>query len=188
MVWDYKREERANADDVAQIIHDSVTISDALRLYRPDLTQKRNRCPCPIHNGKDQNFSFNERFYKCFVCNASGDVISLVKEICELSTRGEAMQKLCNDFRLPINFHAAMTHETSAKVNKIREEAERKRAEKEAWEKQYHEALDEYIELDKFIIHTPWDSEENIRRICEAKEKKARIGYQLDLILAKEPG
>lgn len=188
MVWNYKREERATAEDVAQTIHDSVTISDALSLYRPDLPQKHHRCPCPIHNGKDPNFSFSEHFYKCFVCNESGDVISLVKEICELSTRGEAMSKICDDFRLPVDFHAVMTHEDRTKVNKLREEAERKRAEREAWEKHYHEVLDEYIELDKLIINTPWDSEENIKKICEAKEKKARIGYQLDLIMSKEPG
>lgn len=187
MVWNYNREERATADDVAQTIHDSVTIEDALSVYCPDIQAKHHRCPCPIHNGKDLNFSFNEKFYKCFVCGASGDVISLVKEVCELSTRGEAMSKICDDFRLPVDFHAVMTHENRVKVNKLREEAERKRREREAWEALYQDTLNEWIALDKIIMETPWDSEENIQKVCEAKEKRARAGYQLDLILAKEP-
>ena len=47
--------------------------------------------------------------------------------------------------------------------------------------------INEWIELDKVVLNTPWDSEENIRKICEAKEKKARVGYELDIILAQEP-
>ena len=185
--WEYKREKTATADDVADIIHSSVTIADALRVYRPDLEPKHHRCPCPIHNGKDYNFSFGDNWFRCFVCNESGDVITLVKEICELSTRADAMKKICDDFRLGVDFHASISPEVSKKVNQARIEAERKRAEKEAWEAKYQAALNEWIELDKIIINTPWDSEENIQKVCEAKEKRARVGYQLDLILSKEP-
>ena len=187
MEWNYKREKKASAADIADVIHDSVTIEDALHMYCPGIEVKHHRCPCPIHNGRDYNFSFTDNGFKCFVCNASGDVISLVKEVCELSTRGEAMQKICEDFRLPVDFHAGLTHEVSAKVNQIREEAERKRREKEEWEARYQNTLNEWIELDKVVLNTPWDSEENIRKICEAKEKKARVGYELDTILASEP-
>lgn len=185
--WNYKRERIATAEEIAETIHASVTIQDALNVYCPGTETKHGRCPCPIHNGKDYNFSFNERWFKCFVCGASGDVISLVKEVCELSTRGEAMQKICDDFRLPVNFHAPISKETSEKVNRIREEAERKRKEKEEWESRYQNTLNEWIELDKVVLNTPWDSDENIRKICEAKEKRARVGYQLDIILAHEP-
>ena len=187
MEWNYKREKKASAADIADVIHDSVTIEDALRVYCPGIEVKHHRCPCPIHNGRDYNFSFTDNGFKCFVCNASGDVISLVKEVCELSTRVEAMQKICEDFRLPVDFHAGLTHEVSAKVNQIREEAERKRRVKEEWEARYQNTLNEWIELDKVVLNTPWDSEENIRKICEAKEKKARVGYELDIILASEP-
>jgi len=187
MDWNYKREKKASAADIAEVIHDSVTIEDALHMYCPGVELKHHRCPCPIHNGKDYNFSYNAKGYKCFVCGASGDVISLVKEVCGLSTRGAAMQKICEDFRLPVGFNAGLTPEASKKVNKLREEAERKRREKEEWEARYQNAFNEWIELDKVVLNTPWDSEENIRKICEAKEKRARVGYQLDLILSQEP-
>ena len=187
MDWNYKREKRASAEDVADIIRDTVTVADALAVYRPDLQPRHNRCPCPIHQGKDYNFSFGDRWFKCFVCGESGDVISLVKEVCELSTRADAMKKICEDFRLGVDFHAELSQETCAKVNQARAEAERKRREKAEWEDRYQNTLNEWIELDKIVMNTPWDSEENIQKVCEAKEKRARVGYQLDIILAHEP-
>lgn len=187
MDWGYKRERHASLDEIAEVIHASVTIRDALDVYCPGLEIRHHRCPCPIHSGKDYNFSFTDRGFKCFVCNASGDVITLVKEVCELSTRVEAMKRICADFRLPVDFYAEISPEVSTKVNKLREEAERKRREKAEWEAQYQKTLDEWIELDKVVMNTPWDSEENIAKVCKAKEDRARVGYQLDLILAQEP-
>ena len=187
MDWNYRREKKASAADVAEVIRNSVTIQDALNMYCPGIEVKHHRCPCPIHNGKDYNFSFTDHGYKCFVCNASGDVISLVKEVCELSTRVEAMKKICDDFRLSVDFNAPISAETSAKVNRIREESERKRRAREEWESRYQHTLNEWIELDKVVLNTPWDSEENINRILEAKAKRDQVGYQLDTILDQEP-
>lgn len=184
---DYKREQTASAGDVAEIIRDTVSIEDALGYYRPDIQPRHRRCPCPIHDGKDYNFSFTDRGFRCFVCNESGDVIALVKEMLRLPTRADAMKKIRDDFHLRVDFHAPLSAETSEKVNQLREERERKRKEKEAWEERYHAALDEWIKLDKTIMNTPWDSEENIEKVCKAKEERARVGYKLDLILAQEP-
>lgn len=185
--WNYKREQKASVEDVAEVIHSSVTILDALHVYCSHLQPRRNRCPCPIHNGDDYNFSFNDRFYKCFVCGASGDVISLVKDVCDLKTRVDAMKLLCDDFHLPVNFHATITKEVSEKVRIAREESERKKREKESWEERYQRTLNDWIALDKIIIETPWNSEENIAKVCKAKEERARIGYKLDLICSEEP-
>ena len=164
MDWGYKRERHASLDEIAEVIHASVTIRDALDVYCPGLEIRHHRCPCPIHSGEDYNFSFTDRGFKCFVCNASGDVI-----------------------HLPVDFYAEISPEVSTKVNKLREEAEQKRREKSEWEEKYNKALDEWIELDKIVMDTPWDSEENIAKVCKAKEDRARVGYQLDLILAQEP-
>lgn len=185
--WNYQRETRATVEDVAEVIRSSVTVGDALRVYCPHIQPKRNRCPCPIHNGDDYNMSFNDRFYKCFVCNASGDVIELVKDVCDLRTRMDAMSQICSDFHLPVSFHTTITKEVSEKVKAAREEAERKKRERNEWEERYQRTLNDWIELDKIIMNTPWDSEENIKKVCKAKEERARIGYKLDLICAEEP-
>lgn len=189
MNWNeaYKRERKMEWRDVALAIHDSVSPEQALRFYRPDLDIRHNRCPCPIHNGKDYNFSLTDSGYKCFVCGASGDVIALVKEICELSTRADAMKKINQDFNLRLPLGGEISATQSAELARKREEAERKRREKAEWEERYQNTLNEWIELDKIIINTPWDSEENIQKVCEVKEKRARVGYRLDIILAHEP-
>lgn len=185
--WGYKRERLATIDEIAECIRTNVTIEDALNIYAPGVNIRHRRCPCPIHNGKDNNFSFTETGFKCFVCGESGDVISLVKGICELPTRLDAMRKICEDFNLGVNFHTPISQEVSTKVNQRRAEIERKRKEREAWEEKYNKALDEWIALDRVVTETPWDSEENIAKVCRAKEERARVGYQLDLILANEP-
>ena len=184
---DYKREQTTSAGDVADIIRDTISIEDALGYYRPDIQPRHRRCPCPIHDGKDYNFSFTDTHFKCFVCNESGDVIALVKEMLRLPTRADAMKQLRDDFHIRVDFHAPLSAETSAKVNAIRAERERKKKELEEWEQRYHDAIDRWIELDKTIMNTPWDSEENIAKVCKAKEERARAGYHLDLVLAQEP-
>ena len=183
----YKPERRADIADIAQAIHDSVTIEQALEFYFPLTPRRHHRCPCPLHCGTDYNFSYTEHGYKCFVCGASGDVVALVKEACELSTRADAMKKISSDFNLGLFSDAPLTPEISAKIRRAREDADRKRAERKAWGNAYHAALDEWIDLDCIIIHTPQDSEENIVKVCRAREKRAEVGYRLDTIMAKQP-
>lgn len=190
----FKREDTKETDWglIADEVRYKVTIQDALAMYCPTLTIRNRRCPCPIHNGKDLNFSFTDNLFKCFVCGESGDVITLVKDVLGLSTRADAIRKIGEDFNLwlNLNFHADFSQKDSAKVKeleRLRAERERKEREEAEWLERYHTVLDEWIELDNVIRDTPWDSEENIMKVCHAKEKRAQIGYQLDLILASEP-
>lgn len=183
----YKPERRARLEDVADVIHSSVTMEDVLSTYSPSTPRRGHRCPCPIHNGKDYNFSYTENGYKCFVCNASGDVISFVKEVCELSTRLEAIKRICQDFHLGVDFHAPITPQISTKVSKIREEAEAKRKAQEEWERKYHELYDAWIELDKVVMGTAPDTEENMAKLYLAKQKRDWVSYELDIHLTNEP-
>lgn len=155
MNWNeaYKRERKMEWRDVALAIHDSVSPEQALRFYRPDLDIRHNRCPCPIHNGKDYNFSLTDSRYKCFVCGASGDVIALVKEICELSTRADAMKKINQDFNLRLPLGGEISATQSAELARKRKEAEDRRKAKEEWERGYRELLDEYCKLDRMKMN-----------------------------------
>ena len=74
----------------------TVSVPDALERYG-DLSKRRgNRCPCPIHGGKDNNLSFRNDSFHCFVCGAGGDVITLVEKIFNLSFP-DAVRKLAED-------------------------------------------------------------------------------------------
>ena len=97
------------------------------------------------------------------------------------------MRKINADFRLDLPIDGSVSVQFSAEAAKRRAEAERKQKERDAWEARYASLMDEYARLDRIITETPWDSEENISRVCEAKEQRARVSFELDMILAHEP-
>ncbi|MBP5747333.1 MAG: DNA primase, partial [Treponema sp.] len=83
--------------------------TDIVRLigeYVP-LTQRGNDwwgC-CPFHNEKTPSFSVSpdKKFYYCFGCHASGDIIKFVMEM-EKSTYVEAIETLAKKFAIPIRY------------------------------------------------------------------------------------
>lgn len=184
MDWtaEYKPERRADIADIAQAISDSVTVEAALAYYFPGTPRRNHRCPCPIHCGNDYNFSYTEHRFKCFVCGASGDVVALVKEACELSTRADAMKRISADFNLGLFATAHLDPQISERIRRAREDTEKRKNARKAWENAYHTILDEWIRLDRIVIHS-----EDIMEVCKAREKRAEVGYRLDEIMAQEP-
>ena len=58
--------------------------------YQP----KRNRMPCPIHNGQNPtSFSFSDHVYYCHSCEASGGLLDLVEVLLDIN-REEALKYL----------------------------------------------------------------------------------------------
>lgn len=72
-----------------------LTVPDVLAHYGIAAGRGR-RIPCPLHNGKDNNFSYTDQYFKCFVCGESGDVISFVQKYKGIPFK-EAMLEI-NDF------------------------------------------------------------------------------------------
>lgn len=83
---------------MAEQIVELVSIPDVLRRYGYGLGRNK-RIPCPLHSGKDSNFAYTDTVYHCWTCGASGNVISLVKELYGLNF-GQALIKLNCDFGL----------------------------------------------------------------------------------------
>lgn len=146
----YRPERTASWDDIAQTIHDSVTMDEVLSVYCPEIPRRHGRCPCPIHNGTDYNFSYSKLGYKCFVCGASGDVIGFVKDLLRLATRPDAMRRMNADLHLNIPMCGeTISAETSAEMDRRRRKAESREAMRTAWWNLYHHYTDEWIECDK---------------------------------------
>ena len=179
----YHRERKATWEDISDAIRSTVTMDDVLSAYTPQLVRRNNRCPCPIHNGKDANFSYASRGYKCFVCGASGDVISFVKEVCELPKRTDAMKRINQDFRLGLPIGCTLSDIQSANLALRRAAAEKKKAEKDTWWSEYHLLTDEWIRLDRIRRTADPNSDE----YAEAVKNIDRIGDMIDN-LPKEPG
>lgn len=179
----YHREQKVEIGDVARAIREAVTVEEALSVYAPQYHPRNRRCPCPIHHGEDYNFSFTDHGFRCFVCGASGDVIDLVKAVCELATRGDAMKRINQDMRLnlPLVGEAA-TAQQSKEMRERKERAENRRQEIEAWNERYETLMDDWAEQDK-IIHSETASPADK---AAAHERMTIIDYKL-LSMPEEP-
>lgn len=89
-------------------IKSRLKMRDLIQVYCPHFKPRNNRIPCPIHDGKDYNFSFSDNVYHCFVCGAKGDVIRFVQDVFSVSFQ-DALEKLNNDFHLGLVFGRRMT-------------------------------------------------------------------------------
>ena len=63
----------------ADLIKASLTMREILGMYGLDGNRRHNRIPCPIHDGKDRNFSFTDFGFRCFVCGAEGGLVHFVE-------------------------------------------------------------------------------------------------------------
>lgn len=141
-------ERKADWADIAAEIREAVTMEDVICAYTPSVTVRNRRCPCPFHNGKDLNFSFTRTGYKCFVCGASGDVISYAKDILGLHSRVDAMKQLNKDFRLNLPINGTISAIQSADLALKRAEREKKEKAHAEWEETYHLLWAEWIACD----------------------------------------
>ena len=178
----FKAERKAEWSEIAQAIHDSVTMEEVLAFYAPSIPRRGNRCPCPIHNGKDYNFSYTRYGYKCFVCGASGDVITFVKETQGCATRVDAMRMLDRDFNLhlPINGEMQVSAEELSRLHERVELAQKLQAAQDAWEQNYSRLMDEYVALDLIILFST-----DFEAVAQAKERQGIVRYLLDTMPSK---
>lgn len=173
----YRPQRTANWDEVAQTVRDTVTMEDALTMYCPDTPIRNHRCPCPIHRGRDYNFSFLPHGFTCFVCGASGDVVTFVKEVCELPTRVDALKKIDADFHLNL-LNCDISAEAKAEVARRRAIAEEREIKRKAWEEEYHKLWHEWVELDKIKMNAVPMSEE----FALAVKRIDYVGYLIDCL------
>lgn len=179
----FRPEREIKWGDIYRTVRESVSIEDALSVYSPQTKVRNHRCPCPIHHGTDYNFSFNDHGFNCFVCGSSGDVIDLVKAVCELATREDAVRRINLDMRLNLPLVGdAATGEVSEELKRRRREAERKRKAIELWNQRYESLMDEWAELDKQIR----DATISVADRAAAYERKLVTEYKLDNI-PREP-
>lgn len=172
----YRPERKVEWSDIAAEIRETVTMEDVIHAYTPHIKTRNHRCPCPFHNGKDNNFSFTRTGYKCFVCGASGDVIGYVQNILNIPTRTDAMLQINHDLQLNLQLNEPQNEIQSAALalkRKAREEKEKAHAE---WEETYHSLWADWIECDKIRMTADPESEE----YANAVKRIDHLVYLLD--------
>ena len=133
---------------IASEIKRAVTMPELLKHYGfSDGSKKRIRCP--LHNGKDRNFSFNDASFRCWVCGKSGSVIDFVMQYFGLDFP-EAMSKINDDFSLGLDLARpnAVSIKARWKIAERETEAEKERLANERAETRYYAALDRWVRLD----------------------------------------
>ncbi len=135
----------------ADVIKSSVTMLEVLTMYGLP-TGRYNRIPCPLHQGIRKNFSYKNHGFVCYVCGASGDVISFTELYFGLDFMN-ACRKLDEDFHLGLNVGGKLDEAKRAEAERLsairRAERARKNAERRRLEEAYHAALDRWVELEK---------------------------------------
>lgn len=133
--------------NVAEIIKQNIVMEDVLFKY--GFKSDRRRIPCPLHDGKDDNFEIKEKTYYCHSHCGGGDVITFVQKLFDLSFP-DALRKIDTDFGL--NIYGDHTFEelrrSHYKQKAIKAERERKKYQKEKADNEYWAAFDEWKRLD----------------------------------------
>ena len=79
-----------------ELIKQVVRVPEAAVYYGLQVSRNGMVC-CPFHNDRHPSMKLNERYFYCFGCGVTGDVIDLVARLFDLSSY-EAAQKLAYDF------------------------------------------------------------------------------------------
>ena len=77
-------------------VKESITVLQAAEHYGLEI-QRNGMCRCPFHEDRYPSMKLNEKYFYCFGCGATGDVIDLVARLFGISNY-EAVQKLAYDF------------------------------------------------------------------------------------------
>ena len=167
--------------DAVQTIKDRLTMREVLEHY--GYSAKR-RMPCPLHNGKDNNFEVKEHSFMCYSQCGGGDVITFVQKLFGLSFI-ETLKKIDLDFGL--NLYGEHSFEDLRKSHyrqkQIQAERERKKREKEQAENEYWVVFDEWKRLDdNKRNYAPKTMEEDWHPLfIEALQKITYQEYLLDI-------
>lgn len=167
--------------DAVQTIKDRLTMREVLEHY--GYSAKR-RMPCPLHNGKDNNFEVKEKSWRCYSHCGNGDTISFVQKLFGLSFP-DTLKKIDLDFDL--NLYGEHTFDeirrSHYKQKQIQAERERKKREKEQAENEYWAVFDEWVRLDRNkTLYAPKTPDEEWHPLfVEALQKLAYQEYLLDM-------
>ena len=79
-----------------ELVKQTIQVRDAAEHYGLQVNHS-GMCRCPFHEDRHPSMKLNERYFYCFGCGATGDVIDLVARLFNLSSY-DAAKKLAYDF------------------------------------------------------------------------------------------
>lgn len=172
--------------DAVDIIKSRLDMPTVLRRYG---FGNSRRMKCPLHNGQDLNFEVKNNSWRCYSRCGSGDVISFVQKLYNLSFP-ETLKKMDCDFALGI--YQKPTLRQYRNLQNLDRELKRKKAERQAKAEFFNTAWDLLCERKKVYENVIefWNpktpEEEPISLYVEALHNIGYINYLLDYIFESE--
>mgnify|MGYP002579194364 CR=1 FL=1 len=161
-----------------ELVKQNICVPDAAEHY--GLQVNRNgMCSCPFHEDRHPSMKLNERYFYCFGCGATGDVIDFVARLFGLSSY-EAAKKLAYDFGIdPDNPPVAMALKKPYPLARVFRNDEM----------YCQRVLCDYLHLlERWKIeYAPQSPEDNLDdRFVEACQMLDYVEYLADLLIAAE--
>lgn len=161
--------------DAVQTIKDRLTMREVLERY--GFSAKR-RIPCPLHNGKDDNFEIKGNNWRCYSHCGIGDTISFVQQLYGLSFQ-DTLRKIDTDFGLNIygDHSFEELRRSHFQQQALQAKREREKREKQKANDDYWKAFDEWKRLDdNRRIYRPKSPDEELHPLFV--ESLQKLDYQ----------
>ena len=127
-----------------------VKMPELLRRYGFDI--RRNRIPCHIHGGKNDNLGIKEEYCHCFKCGYNADIIKFVKDYYSLSF-SDTLSKINDDFSLGLPIGEKIGRRKQIDIAREsfqrKKEQKNKQSEYETLLNEWENAHDEFIKLER---------------------------------------
>ena len=150
------------------------------------IPDRHGKALCPFHEDKHPSLSFKDNYFKCFSCNISGDVFTLVGHILGINKPFEVLKKLNSDFNLGLNL---TPHRHTAAEKKQESEKLWRHMVQNAYNNWLNNALMACIEYEKFLtrwreIYKPKNMQGAYHPLfVSSMQNSERIGYLLDILM-----
>lgn len=168
----------------SEAIQEQIKMQDVLTMYVGRVDKPYGRIPCPIHQGKHDNFGFTNEVFHCFVCDARGNVISFTAQLFGI-TNIDAMKKLDEDFGLGITGKKPTLMSKRSAKRRIKHR-QRVDADLEILNQSYQELAHLHAFLYRStVIHRPTSEDEDTWHpaYVYAAQHLSEIGQQLDELM-----
>ena len=164
-----------------EAVKQAVTVIAAAEQYGIEVN-RHGMAVCPFHDDKDPSLQLHDEYFHCFGCGASGDVITFVARLFQISNK-EAAEKLAEDFGVSFDrrFSKPLVKRRPASV--LHQIAAQRENYTFRTLNEYHRKLQEWqVQYDP---KTPEDSIDP--RFLEAVQQKEYVEYLLDVLISGTP-
>jgi len=168
---------------VFTLVKDSVDIVDAAERYGITVNRYK-KARCPFHDDRNPSLSFKDQRFKCFVCEARGDVIDLIGHLANTPPL-ETVRELNQSYNLGIDIDKPIP---SAEIRRRKHIQEQKKVFAE-WITDTGWTLAHYVRMlgDWQETYAPENPDDELHpRFVQALREKEYIEYILESVFRSD--